>query len=244
MAFNGKILNMKRILVSFLLVLFLSPFVSADIYQYVDKNGVVCYTDAPFNKNARKVMKDKNNTSRAQREMRRGPKSTSDYHSIIHKKAEKYRVDPHLVKAIIKTESNWNERAISMKGAIGLMQLMPSTVHEMNVLDPFNPEDNIEGGTKYLRYLLQRFNGDLTLALAAYNAGPKAIEKFGVVPPYGETKQYVKKVISLYNGNVTHPLPAGDTANQQRPERIYKIVLEDGTILFTNSSLLIMNALR
>jgi hypothetical protein len=121
------------------------------------------------------------------------------------------------------------------------MQLMPATARELNVRDPFNPEENIEGGVRYLRYLLERFNGDLTLALAAYNAGPTWVDKFGVVPPIIETKKYVRKVLSLYNGGTNQPLEALDS-EQEKPEKIYKIVMEDGTILFTNSPFLLRDA--
>lgn len=208
----------------------------ADIYKYTDENGIICYTDTPLGKKADRLLKEK---SVAPLEAKKGSSKSSgdvtDYHSIVHDKASVYDIDPSLIKAVIKTESNWNSRAISRKGAIGLMQLMPGTAVDMNVRNPFDPEENIEGGTRYLRYLLERFNGDLTLALAAYNAGPKTVEKFGYVPPITETRQYVNKVLSLYNGKMSYPAAAAD---KQKPiERIYKIVMEDGTILFTNSSL-------
>jgi hypothetical protein len=121
------------------------------------------------------------------------------------------------------------------------MQLMPSTANDMDVRNPFNPEENIAGGTKYLKYLLKRFNGDLILALAAYNAGPKTVEKFGLVPPITETKQYVHKVLSLYNGKITYPLTEDDSP---KPDPIYKITLEDGTVLFTNSTFLAKDPIR
>ena len=86
---------------------------------------------------------------------------------------------------------------------MGLMQLMPSTANDMNVGNPFNPEENIEGGTRYLRYLIEKFNGNLTLAMAAYNSGPKTVERYGNVPPISETRQYVNRVFALYNGKRT-----------------------------------------
>lgn len=218
----------------------------ADIYKYVDENGVVCYTDdTPFGKQAKVIKKNANPASVQQQIARIDSKGTTDYHNIVHKKAEEYKIEPSLIKAVIKTESNWNSKAVSRKGAMGLMQLMPATASEMNVRNPFNPEENIEGGIRYLRYLLERFNGNLPLALAAYNAGPKTVEKFGLVPPLTETRQYVSKVLSLYNGKMKNPLTRTDSAKKEKkPEPIYKIILDDGTVLFTNSTLLLSNAVR
>jgi hypothetical protein len=225
-------------------ILFFSPFVYADIYRYVDENGVECYTDAPLGKKANRILKEPGNASAADtttvKSKSKEKKDNSDYHSIVHEKAAVYDLDPGLIKAVIKTESNWNSRAISKKGAMGLMQLMPTTATDMNVSNPFDPEENIEGGTKYLKYLLDRFNGDLTLALAAYNAGPRTVEKYGFVPPISETRQYVNKVLSLCDGKTTDSTPN----NAKRPERIYKIVLEDGSVLFTNSSILSKESVR
>lgn len=122
------------------------------------------------------------------------PKS---YHHIISRKSEKYNVESSLVYAVIEVESTWNPKATSKKGAKGLMQLMPSTAKDMNVINPFDPEENIDGGTRYLRLLLDRFDGDLNLALAAYNSGPTTVRRFKGIPPIKETKQYVKKVLSI-----------------------------------------------
>src|SRR4030043_949561 len=230
---------MEKVLIICGLILIFVSFSYADVYQYTAEDGVVCYTDLPFGKKADLIMKDKRELPPTkQRYDRTVYKDTEYYQSIIHEKASKYNIDPSLVKAVIKTESNWNEKAVSRKGAIGLMQLMPSTANDMNVRNPFNPEENIEGGVKYLRYLLGRFNGDLTLALAAYNAGPTWVEKFGGIPPITESKQYVRKVLSLYSGNTAHPLTELDS-EQDKPERVYKVVLKDGTVLFTNSTFLV-----
>ena len=225
---------------------FILSFVSlslADVYQYTSEDGVICYTDLPFGKKADLVMKDKKDKSESplsqQKYERTNYKDTEYYQGIIHEKASKYNVDASLVKAVIKTESNWNERAVSRKGAVGLMQLMPSTANDMNVRNPFDPEENIEGGVKYLRNLLEQFNGDLTLALAAYNAGPKRVDKFGVVPPITETKQYVKKVLSLYNSGSPYSPTVPNTGKEKRPDPIYKVSLQDGTVLFTNSTFLV-----
>ncbi|MDI6890658.1 MAG: lytic transglycosylase domain-containing protein [Thermodesulfovibrionales bacterium] len=239
-------LTMKRTLIVFVPILFLFSVAYADIYKYIDENGVVCYTNAPFGKKAEMVVKEKVVLTLSQQQTSRvDSKNTTNYHGIILEKATKYEIDPSLVKAVIKTESNWNERAVSGEGAMGLMQLMPSTANEMDVRNPFNPEENIEGGTRYLRFLLDRFNGDLTLTLAAYNAGPRSVKKLGLVPPITETRQYVDKVLSLYkNGRTTHPSLAIDKLREKRPEPIYKVILEDGTLLFTNSTLLLKDAVR
>jgi len=246
-------------IILFLIVFSLAP-AHADIYKYLDENGVICYTDVPLGKKADRIHKDKEkekdtsipSTERyAKAVYRTGTNSdryASDYHSIVHEKASTYNVDPSLIKAVIKTESNWNSRARSNKGAMGLMQLMPGTANDLNVNNPFDPEQNIEGGTKYLKYLLEHFNGDLTLALAAYNAGPKTVEKFGYVPPISETRQYVKKVLSLYNGDTPYIRSVSDPVKKEKKEKredpIYKIIMDDGSVLFTNSTFFSKNTPR
>ncbi|MCJ7482004.1 MAG: lytic transglycosylase domain-containing protein [Thermodesulfovibrionales bacterium] len=229
--------------------LFFAPVASADIFKYVDDQGVICYTDTPAGKKADRIHKDTPETPSGQKQpvqYNSGVNANaSEYHNIIHEKASMYDLDPSLIKAVIKTESNWNSRAVSRKGAMGLMQLMPATATEMNVQNPYDPEENIEGGTKYLRYLLERFNGDLTLALAAYNAGPKTVEKFGYVPPITETKHYVSKVLSLYNGQTILPSVTSESGKSKKKyEPIYKVLLNDGSLLFTNSSLISKNPVR
>ncbi len=221
----------------FLFILLVVNVSWADIFRYVDENGTICYTDAPLNRKAERIIRTESVSF--------GQETYSvplyrDYHSIVLDKANKYDLDPSLVHAVIKTESNGNPRAVSPKGAMGLMQLMPATASDLEVRNPFDPEENIDGGTRYLKHLLERFRGDLTLALAAYNAGPKAVEKKGTVPQIPETKQYVKRVLSLYNGRTAlpvPPLPHASTVPSGGPksEPIYKVLSEDGTILFTNS---------
>ena len=118
---------------------------------------------------------------------------------IIEVFSEKYGVDEDFIKAIIKQESGFNPKATSKKGAMGLMQLMPKTAKALGVVDAYNPSQNIEGGVKHLKGLLDSYNGDKELALAAYNAGSGAVRKYGGIPPYKETQNYVKSIMSSYN---------------------------------------------
>jgi Transglycosylase SLT domain/Domain of unknown function (DUF4124) len=231
---NVNIFHMLRIAKIAVGVSFLLLSVSAaypDVYKYTDENGVTCYTDAPFVTKSERVFRQ----AEEKKETVKDDSSAEDYSSYVQSVASKYEIEPELIHAVIKTESNGNHRAVSRKGAMGLMQLMPSTANDMNVGNPFNPAENIEGGTKYLKSLIEKFNGDLTLALAAYNAGPKTVEKYNSVPPISETKQYVKKVFSIYKGKRSFDVT--ETVKDVLPKQIpiYKVVLGDGTILFTNS---------
>jgi Transglycosylase SLT domain len=124
---------------------------------------------------------------------------TTDLSTVVNEASGRYRLDPDLVNSIIKAESGFNVRAVSPKGAQGLMQLMPGTASQLGVPNTFDPQANVEGGTKYLRELLERYNFDIVKALAAYNAGPQRVEQFGGVPPYYETRAYVARVVRDFN---------------------------------------------
>ncbi len=168
----------------------------ADIYRHVDANGVVHFTNAPqYTK-----MTNKRDWSfyraerRASEPVSGGVNLPHAYKDIIRHYASSYRLEEALVKAVIKAESNYNPTAVSNKGARGLMQLIPETARLMRVNDPFDPMQNIRGGSNYLRLMLDQFNGNLDLAIAAYNAGPTAVQRHGGIPPFEETQTYVQRV--------------------------------------------------
>lgn len=177
------------IVATLLQVLF--PCVSqADIYQYISPNGTISLTNVPSDARYRKIHVDsaRFHTSLSERELE----------PVIRRHSTQQRLHPALIRAVIKAESNFDPRAISRAGAIGLMQLMPQTAARMDVRDMYDPDDNVGGGTKYLRQLLDRFHGNLPLALAAYNAGENLVERYQALPPITETRQYVRKVLRYY----------------------------------------------
>jgi soluble lytic murein transglycosylase len=219
--------RMKTVICAFILILVSAPSISfADIYKYVDKNGVVHFTNIPKGRQYNRILTDKSTIPINSATRKKPANKPSTYSHLIDNMSKKYDLEPSLIKAVIKVESDWDSRAVSRKGAQGLMQLMPSTAKNMNVKNPYNPEDNINGGAKYLRLLLDKFDGDLSLALAAYNAGPGRIEEHGGIPPITETRKYVDRVLSLYNGE-GYSIPAAP---------IYKIKIRNGTILYTNTT--------
>ncbi len=165
------------------------------VYVYKDHKGVVHFTDAPTESKFRlfKVMASGGTVKRKIYRV-----DQKHIETLITQAARTYNLEPALIKAVIKAESGFDPRAVSFKGAKGLMQLMPETAREMNVADAFNPRENIAGGSRYLRYLLDRYKGDMKLALAAYNMGPERIKKNKNIPPIRETRLYLKRVMEYY----------------------------------------------
>ena len=181
---------------------------ASGVFKYVDADGTVHFTDAPTDRRFREIRVP---TSRVRLNYYPSPKSlralartplaspapAEEYDAIIGDIAQLHGVPAALVKAVIRAESRFDARAVSSKGAQGLMQLMPGTADMMGVEDPFEPRDNVGGGVRYLRQLLDRF-GDPVWAVAAYNAGPEAVDRHGGIPPYPETREYVRRVMSYY----------------------------------------------
>jgi len=192
-------------------ILFPAGPARADIYRYTDENGVMHITNLPTSPNYKLWIKERRVIIKAGIDM-------TKYGPLIQKASDKYKVDYSLVKAVIKAESNFNHKAVSPKGAQGLMQLMPKTASTLQVKDSFEPESNIEGGVKYLRYLMNLYNGHLPLALAAYNAGEKAVARYGGIPPYAETQGYVRRVMALYKQYSAEPKEGRTAIVSMRPE--------------------------
>jgi soluble lytic murein transglycosylase len=165
--------------------------VSADIYMYRDADGVMHFTNTPSSPEYRIYI-------RSPKSRFNSPADINKYDRIIKEAAHRHGVDFSLLKAIIQAESSFNPQAVSKKGARGLMQIMPQNYPALNIKDPFDPRQNIMGGTRYFRKLYDRYNGKLALTLSAYNAGPTVVDRYQRIPPIPETERYVEKVMRFY----------------------------------------------
>lgn len=173
------------------------PPVRADVYKYVDANGIVHYTDQkPVGGQRYRILVHESAGHRV--DWSTVPLNLTAYAAEIHRASRQFGVDSALVRAVIHAESWFQAQALSKKGAQGLMQLMPATQIQLGVTDAFNVQQNITAGVQYLSELLQSFHGDTSLATAAYNAGPGAVREYGGIPPYPETKNYVQRVQMLH----------------------------------------------
>jgi len=170
----------------------LSVTAEGKMYSYVDDSGRLHFTNVPGDPRYQEVPGFK----KVRRAAARGR-----FNRFIQASAKQYSLDPELIEAVIKVESDFNPYAVSKKGAMGLMQLMPDTAEEMDVASPFEPEENIRGGSRYLKKLIDLFDGDLRLVLAAYNAGPNRVLAHNRIPRIDETEKYVKRVLREYGKN-------------------------------------------
>jgi soluble lytic murein transglycosylase-like protein len=191
----------KTITIAFLITAFFTcaPGARADFFQYTDDAGVVHITNVPTSKKYKWMMEERRLSVLSPMNPAYKKLSKQKFDEMISSAAARYGIDPHLVRAIVKAESDYDEKAVSKKGATGLMQLMPATATRMGVKNIHDPEDNVEGGIKYLSKLLKMFDWQVPLAVAAYNAGENAVVKYGNrIPPYSETQTYVKRVLHYY----------------------------------------------
>ena len=182
----------------FLLLFIFSSAASANIYVCRDHTGKLNFTNVRNSHDCKVYKLKSSKRSYGSYAPWAGSRDRTRYDAEIIKIGRRYDVDPPLIKAIIHTESDFDHKALSKKGAQGLMQLMPETARDLQVGNPFNPRENIDGGTRYFRKMLDQFHGDLILSLAAYNAGPGLVSRTGGVPRISETRRYVHKVLTRY----------------------------------------------
>lgn len=195
---------------------------AADVYRFKTADGTVHLTNAPNDPRYQRL----GYTSGTAAGWLRVPRGeTAPYITEIGSAAERYGVPRRLVSAVIRAESGFDPKAVSRKGARGLMQLMPSTASMLGVRDSFDPRQNIDGGVRHLRGLMDRFANNLPLAIAAYNAGESAVLAHGGIPPYPETREYVNRVLRFYGAATDGTTPR---------TRVYHVISQDGTVTYTN----------
>lgn len=196
----------------------------AEVYRLSEGDGTVHFTNAPTDPRYKNLAGYSSGTSAGFLRLPRA--DTSRYAAEIKEASDRYGVPERLVQAVIRAESAFNPKAVSVKGAQGLMQLMPETASALGVRNSFDPQQNINGGVRHLRGLIDRFGNDLPLALAAYNAGEKAVLSYRGIPPYQETRDYVARVLHHYDGSTN--------AGASPPTAVYRTVGDDGSIVYTN----------
>ncbi|MBI4638036.1 MAG: lytic transglycosylase domain-containing protein [Candidatus Rokubacteria bacterium] len=195
---------------------------AAETYRFIAPDGTVHFTNAPTDPRYSRT----GTLSGTASGWLRLSRSQQAYAGEIRAAAARYDVSERLISAVIRVESSFNPRAVSRRGARGLMQLMPATASTLGVQDSFDPGENIDGGVRHLRGLIDRFGTNLPLVLAAYNAGEQAVVAYGGIPPYPETRDYVARVLRLLDG------PQGDP--EWRSRAVYQRIEPDGTITYTN----------
>jgi len=195
---------------------------SPRIYFYLDADGVRHYTDVPDDNRYRRLVLPHDRTASGDRYDAELLARAGQYDAIIEKAAASAAVESNLLRAMIVVESGFNSRAVSKRGAMGLMQLMPATAARFGVSNPYEPRDNVNGGALYLKFLLDRFGQDVKLALAAYNAGEDAVHRNGEqIPPFAETLAYVPRVLKIYR-------MLGQTRNSNASSFAPRALLADG----------------
>jgi soluble lytic murein transglycosylase-like protein len=213
----------RALLLSIMLVVVprLMSAASAQTLRLVDEDGVLHLTNVPGDPRYRGLV---SGSGTAARRLRLSARAPGRYALEIWETARQYNVDPVLVEAVVATESGSDPAAISPKGAGGLMQLMPRTASALGVVDRFDPRESIRGGVRHLRYLLERYHGSVVLALAAYNAGERAVDAHRGIPPYPETQQYVQRVLQR----------AGPADSLASAEALYRHLGRDDVVTYSN----------
>ena len=230
---------MKKSIVVVALILSLFPAVlRAQIYAYKNKKGSVVFSNIPSRADARVVRV----TSTSQAASQGNLQNFLTYAPLVEEICAQQQVDPKLVHAVIQVESDYNPRSLSPKGAKGLMQLMPETAARYGLSNIWDPRQNIQAGVKHLKYLLELYQDDIPLVLSAYNAGVNAVNRFGGIPPYRETRNYVRKVTNLYQSAGSFPTASSSTASPGKgagdrfpaQKTIYKYRDSQGRLCFSS----------